>query len=163
MPLNHPLRRKDRAISQEECHQLLQTGEYCVLATVDSEGMPYATPLSYIFLDAKVYFHSAHEGHKIDNLQCNPRCSLAVIGNTQPVYAKNFTTYYESVVVFGFVEKILDTTEKTQVLTALADKYLPEHMDKAEKDIATSLSRTAVYAMHIEKITGKAKRKRAVS
>lgn len=159
MPMNHPMRRKDRAISQEECFQILQAGEYCVLASVDSEGMPYATPLSYVFMNGKVYFHAAQEGHKLDNLRAAPRCSLAVIGKTQPVYAKNFTTYYESVVIFGRVEEIYNPTDKTQILTALANKYLPEHMDKAAKDIAVSLDRTAVCAVHIEKMTGKAKRK----
>ena len=160
MSLSRPVRRKDHVISLEECKNILNSREYCILATVDTEGIPYATPLSYVFLNEKLYFHSASKGHKIDNLETNPRCSIAVVGDTQPVYEKDFTTYLESVVVFGTAEKVDDTTEKVQMLTALAQKYLPGHMDKAEKDITASLARTAVYSIAIEKITGKAKRKK---
>ena len=156
--LAHPVRRKDNTITLEESHALLKAGQYCVLATVDAEGSPYATPLSYVFLHGKIYLHCAHEGHKIDNLRANPRCSLAVVGKTQPVYTKNFTTYYESVVIFGVAQEVLDAAEKTEALMAVAQKYLPEHMEKADNDIANSLSRTAVYRIQIEKITGKAKR-----
>lgn len=43
------------------------------------------------------------------------------------------------------------------LLTRLAQKYLPDAMDKAPADIAKSLARTAVYGIKIELLTGKAK------
>ncbi len=153
------LHRKDREISEEECIGILQRAEYMVMATADMQGVPYAVPLSFVYLQGKIYFHSGmHKGHKISNLMENPRCSLAVVGNTQPIYTKNFTTYFESVVIFGTVRELVCEDEKKAVLFALAEKYLPEHMDKAEKDISASLSRTAVYEILPEKICGKAKR-----
>lgn len=157
----HPVRRKDCAIGADECLGLLESGRYCVLATTDDQGQPYAVPLSYVFWEGKIWFHCAHQGHKIENLKDNPRCSLTVVGDNQPVYYKDFTTWYESVVVFGTAEEICNEAVKTEALLALARKYLPEHMDKAPGSIAASLSRTAVYAVSIKKITGKAKRKPA--
>ncbi len=154
------IRRKDRQISHEECLELLRTGEYGVLATADAEGQPYAVPLSYVLMNGKIYFHCAHEGHKIDNLKQNPRVSLVVVGFTEPVYDKGFSTYFESVVVFGRVDEILDEAEKNDSLTALAKKYLPHDLDKLEENLNHYRLRTAVYALSPEIITGKAKKKK---
>ena len=156
--IDYPLRRKDREISPEECMAILQQGNFCVLASLDAEHCPYATPLSYIYLNSKIYFHSAKEGHKINNFRANSRCSVAVVGRTQPVYLKDFTTYYESVIIFGAIAEVSDSREKAAALTELARKYLPEHMDKVSQSIEKSLFRTAVYAVTIEKMTGKAKK-----
>ena len=151
------IRRKDRSLSEEDSTALLARGEYGVLATVDAKGRPYGVPLSYIWRNGRVYFHSALQGHKISNIGVNNAVSFTVVGDTQPVYANNFTTYYESAVVFGTVSEIADSDEKYAVLHALAEKYLPEHMDKAEGDITRSFARTAVYAIFPELITGKAR------
>ena len=159
--MNRPdVRRKDRLICADDCESLLARCEYGVMATVDSQNRPYGVPLSYIWLNGLVYFHSAPQGHKIDNIRANSAVSFTVIGHTQPVYAKNFTTYYESVVLFGTVFEVSDPDEKYAALYALAEKYLPDHLDKAEKDIRHSFARTAVYAILPEQSTGKAKRPR---
>lgn len=152
------LHRKDRQLPLEACKEILQNAEYMVMATVDNNAIPYAVPLSFVYFEKKIYFHSGmYKGHKASNLAENPYCSLAVIGKTQPVYTKNFTTYYESVVVFGKVCEVTDSARKKAVLFALAEKYLPEYMHNAEKDITASLARTAVYEVSLDKITGKAK------
>lgn len=83
---------------------------------------------------------------------------MTVIGKTQPIYAKNFTTYFESAIAFGRAYEITDQEEKRQALMALAFKYLPAHMDKAETDINNSLKATAIYCVEVEHMTGKAKR-----
>jgi len=151
-----PIRRKDRALSPEDCAELLNRGEYGVLATADAAGQPYAVPMSYVVMGRRLYFHSAREGHKIDNIQDNPRASFAVVGETKPAYISSFSTYYESVVVFGPLVLIEEEKEKRESLVALAEKYLPEHMDKAESDINRGYSRTAVYALEMEIVSGKA-------
>ncbi len=153
------LHRKDRQISFEACKQILQNAEYMVMATADSNAIPYATPLSFVYFEGKIYFHSGmHKGHKASNTAENPYCSLAVVGKTQPVYTKNFTTYFESVIIFGKVSEVTDSARKKAVLFALAEKYLPEYMHHAEHDITASLEWTAVYEISLDKVTGKAKR-----
>lgn len=153
------LHRKDREIPFEDCERILQKAEYLVMATADKKGIPYAAPLSFVYFEGKIYFHSGkHKGHKAGNLAENPYCSLAVIGETEPIYAKNFTTYYESVIIFGKASEVTDSIRKKNVLFALAEKYLPNAMEHAEHDITTSLDRTAVYEISLDKVTGKAKR-----
>ena len=132
------------------------TGEYGVLSLITPEGEPYGIPLSYVCCGRSLYFHSARDGLKMDCFSVSNKASFVVVGKTMPVYAKNFTTYYESVMVDGVIEHV-DDGEKRSALFALAEKYLPEHMDKAEEGISGSWERTAVYALRIDTIIGKAK------
>lgn len=153
------LHRKDRQISFEACEEILQNAEYLVMATAGKNGLPYAAPLSFVYFEGKIYFHSGmHKGHRAGNLAENPCCSLAVVGKTQPAYVTNFTTYFESVIIFGRVKEVTDSARKKTVLFALAEKYLPNAMEHAEHDITASLDRTAVFEISPDKITGKAKR-----
>ena len=154
------MRRKDRALSDADTLQLLEKCEYGVLSTVSRDGHPCATPLSYVVMDGAIYLHSAKTGLKIDNIDfCNKVC-FCVVGATEPVYETNFTTYYESVLVYGTASKVEDVVEKHRSLMFIAEKYLPEHMDKAEGDITHSFNRTEVIKISMDKVTGKAKRKK---
>ncbi|SBV92183.1 Pyridoxamine 5'-phosphate oxidase-related FMN-binding [uncultured delta proteobacterium] len=157
---SRPMRRADRAMPDAAARELLEKGEYGFLATVGADGLPYGVPLSYVVLENRVYFHSAREGRKIDNLLHCRDAAFTVVGETEPVYAKNFTTWYESAMVFGTVSEVADPDEKFRSLYALAEKYLPDHLDKAERDIRASFAKTAVYRLEIETITGKAKKPR---
>lgn len=153
------IRRKDRQINDEECRDLLRRGEYATLATVDAAGQPYATPLSYVHREGQIYFHCALDGHKVDNLRQNPKACLSVVGATQPFYGGGFSTIYESVVVFGPVREVVDEAEKYAALYALAEKYLPEHLEHADPDITKYSGRTLVFALTPETMTGKALKK----
>lgn len=156
------MRRRDRAITDEKAREILEHGEYGMLSTVGGDGQPYGVPLSYIVRDNDIYFHCANTGQKVDNMAHESRVSFAVVGHTQPVYENNFTTLFESTVVFGTASKVEEETEKTEALMLLAKKYLPDHIAQAPADIAKAIDITAVYRIHIEHLTGKAKRAKPV-
>lgn len=153
-----PIRRKDRATPLSDAWDLLDRGEWGTLSTVGSDGQPYGVPLSYVVMDQSIYFHCAQGGHKIDNLDAAPRASFCVVGATQPVFVTNFSTWYESAIVFGSVRTVEDEDEKTRALYRLVEKYLPDHRDQAESAIRKSFGRTRVLALSIDHLTGKAKR-----
>ena len=153
-----PMRRKNRELSEDEVVRILHDGEYGVLATADDNRQPYATPLSYVLMGDALYFHCALQGQKIDNMAENPQVCFCVVGKTQPVFDKDFTTYYESVVVYGTASPVEADEEKHRILLALCEKYLPEHMEKAEASIASSIKATGIYCISITHKTGKAKR-----
>lgn len=155
-----PMRRKNRALSPDEAMELLGRAEYGTLAVVDKSSWPYAVPLSFVLMDGALYFHCAREGRKVEALAHDNRVCFTVVGATQPVYDGSFSTYFESAMVFGRAGPVENEKEKTDALRALAEKYLPGHMDKAEGDIRKSFARTAVYRITLERVTGKAKRKK---
>ena len=152
-------RRKDRAISDDEARAVLDQGEYGILATVDAEGQPYAVPLSYILYDNALYVHCALKGHKVDNIEANPKVSFCVVGPTEPVCHENgFSTFYESCVVFGTARVVPDGQEKHDALYALTRKYFPEEDESVERAITRHGPATLVYAISLDRVTGKAKR-----
>ncbi|MDL2216880.1 pyridoxamine 5'-phosphate oxidase family protein [Desulfovibrio sp. OttesenSCG-928-M14] len=152
------MRRKDRSWPLSDALALLDAAEYGVLALDDGEGWPYAVQLSFVSLDGALYFHSAGEGRKVRALTRNPRVCFTVTGATRPVYTGDFSTYFQSAMVIGEARLVTDDEEAYRALWALAEKYLPEHMDKADKDIKRSFKRTAVYRIAPRIISGKAKR-----
>ena len=63
-----------------------------VLACFGDEDYPYAVPVSYVYFNDKIYFHSAKAGHKIDAVMKNPKVSFTVIDEDQIVSEKYTTT-----------------------------------------------------------------------
>ncbi len=152
------MRRKDRAVSQEEALEALRQGEYGILSTIGPEGEPYGVPLSYAFMDGVLYFHCAREGRKLNNLAHCGKVSFCAVTGVKPVFDGGFSTYFNSVIVSGRTEEVVEEAEKTRALLGLAAKYLPGDMDKADENIKRSSSRTAVYKIVPEHISGKAKK-----
>ncbi len=161
--MSHPMRRKDRALSNDEARELLEHSEYVFLATVGKDGAPYVVPLSYVVVEDVLYFHCAETGRKIDNIAFCPKVCMAVVGATEPIFDGGFSTYFESAVAEGEARPVGDAKEKRMALLRLADKYLPEHMDKAEDYITKLWDRTWVYAVDIKKVSGKSKRPKAAA
>ena len=72
---------------------------------------------------------------------------------------EKFSTEYESAVVFGTAKQ--EEENKAHALLLLVEKYSPDFIKEGEKYISEWGGRTAVWAVTIEKITGKARRKKA--
>ena len=73
------MRRKNQALSEEECIAVLRRGTSGVLAAAGEDDYPYAVPLSYVYCDFKLYFHCAKVGHKLEAIARNPKVSFCVI------------------------------------------------------------------------------------
>ncbi len=150
------LRRKDRAITEEEAIALLNKAEYGVLSTVTENGEPYGVPLNFCVIDHCIYFHCAVEGQKIDNIKQNKSVSFCAVGNTK-ILPDKFGTKYESVIVSGEVEEVFDGNKQI-ALERLLHKYSPEHIDKGIKYIESLREKTIVFKITINKLTGKGRK-----
>lgn len=147
------IRRKDRKIGTDEAIELLKKCEYGVLSTVDSDGQPYGVPLSYAYQDNCIYFHSALVGHKIENIDNNPKVSFCAVGDTNVLPSK-FGTEYESVIIFGIASEV-HRTERYNALLYLLEKYSPEFIEEGKKYIEQKDKATKVIKVEIEHISGK--------
>ena len=150
------MRRKDRAISKEESVVLLNKAEYGVLSTVTENRKPYGVPLNFCFIDTCIYFHSAIEGHKVENIEQNKYVSFCVVGNTE-ILPDKFATKYESIIVFGEVEEVFGK-EKQIALEGLVRKYAPVFIEKGKKYIESQNNKTKVFRININRLTGKARK-----
>ena len=110
------MRRKDRQITEDEAREILAGGEYGILSTVGEDGQPYGTPLSYAVEDNCIWFHCAKVGHKLRNIAHEKKVCFTVVGKTQPVYDNDYTTRFESAVVFGEALHVEEVGEKIRSL-----------------------------------------------
>ncbi|AEE97156.1 pyridoxamine 5'-phosphate oxidase family protein [Mahella australiensis] len=150
------MRRKDRNIDNKQAIKLLESGQFGILSTVGENGYAYGAPLNYVYHDGSIYFHSAVEGSKLDNIKYNNKISFCVVGNTEPLPDK-FSYRYESVIVFGRAIEVFDK-EKENALLELVQKYSKAFIEEGIKYIEKNSINTKVIKISIEHMTGKARR-----
>ena len=150
-----PMRRFKQALSPEECRAVLERGTSGVLALSGDEGWPYAVPLSYVYADGKIYFHSAKSGHKVDAIRSCPRASFCVIDQDH-IVPEEYTTYFRSVIAFGRIRVIGDDGERRAAVERLALKYhpgdTPEHRNRY---IDSEWAPLCMLEMTVDHLTGK--------
>ncbi|MCU0484008.1 MAG: pyridoxamine 5'-phosphate oxidase family protein, partial [Chloroflexi bacterium] len=142
------MRRTAQLLPEDETLAILDRGTSGVLAVEGEAGYPYAVPLSYARDGARLYFHSATSGHKLDAIARNQKVSFCVIA-ADDVVQETFTTRYRSAIVFGRVRVLADAAERRRGLDLLARKYSPDHLDGAPAEIEGSWNRVAVLGLEI--------------
>lgn len=156
----------DRAISEKEAREILRVGEYCVVATVDEDGNPYATPLSYLLDGDTPLIHTgAAGGQKTEDWSREPCVCVTVVLDMEPGYFTLegeegfFTTRYANVIATGTIRLVEDPAQVRRALAALCLKYSPEFKDEIGGAIERELPVTAVWAIDLNHISGKAGRR----
>lgn len=151
-----PLRRKKRAITDEEARKLLATCKRGVFAVNGDDGYPYAIPVNYFF-DAehdKIYFHGAKAGHKVDALKRDDKVCFTVYGN-EWYQDGDWAPYVMSTVVFGRCRLANDTPAFIEdKVRQLALKYYPS-AEEVEEEIAKDIKGVQLYEISIEHLCGK--------
>lgn len=96
------------------------------LGTVEPDGHPYVVPLTFAWMEGRVYFHSAIEGDKLDNLRREPRVCFEVVdylGLNPADEPCEAGLGYRSVVIFGRAREVGDPREKMAALRAIAERF----------------------------------------
>ena len=147
------MRRKRQLLPTEESVSILEKMTSGTLALHGDDGYPYAVPVSYVYADGKIYFHTAVKGHKVDAIQTNGKVSFCVV-EQDDVKPAEFTTYFRSVIVFGKARILEDENEKLSALRLLADKY--SHGEAGmEAEIAKGFNHLLMVEITVEHLTGK--------
>ena len=147
------MRKEKQMLPEEEMIRILERNTSGVLAVSGDDDYPYTVPLSYIYMNGKLYFHGAKEGHKIDAIRRNEKVSFCVVDQDK-IVGEEYTTYFRSVVVFGRA-RLLEGEEKRKPLVELCEKYYPGHLDVTESKVAGALDRVGLVELAIEHMTGK--------
>ena len=150
------IRRSDREITIQEARDLLVNAEYGIMSTVGNDGQPYGLSLSYVYKNDCIYFHCAVSGHKMENIEHNPKVSFCVVGKTK-VLPDKFATEYESTVVFGVASEV-NGAEKYDALLWLLEKYCADFIAEGKRYIEQKDKITKVFKIEIDRISGKARR-----
>ena len=94
------MRRKRQLLSEEDSIDILTKATAGTLALLGDNDYPYAVPISYVYQERKLYFHSALAGHKVDAIRKCDKASFCVIDKDE-VHPEKYTTYFRSVIAFG--------------------------------------------------------------
>lgn len=166
------IRRKEKQLTIEECHEILTKAEYGTLATMGVDGYPYAVPVNYVFHNGNIYFHCAIVGHKLDNIFNCSNVSFNIVtdvlvvplipdenANESELKFNGFDTNFNSVILFGKAKEVIEK-DKMDGLIAFLKKFLNlnefnQYKEEAIKYIEKSLKRTKLFKIEIEHMTGK--------
>lgn len=143
-------------LSQEKCKKMLPQQVYGRLATAGKDGMPYITPLNYVYINDSIYFHTGFRGKKINNINENPAVcfEISAPGNLYiSDRACGFSMRYWCILVSGRAEPVTSPEEKADVLDALMKKYASryEYSDPTDEEI----SKVNIIKINVENISGK--------
>jgi nitroimidazol reductase NimA-like FMN-containing flavoprotein (pyridoxamine 5'-phosphate oxidase superfamily) len=156
------MRRKDREITG--INELLAVIDQCKVCRLglSADDQPYIVPLNFGYIFANnaltLFFHSAHEGKKIDILKKNNRACFEIDCDHRLLEADTACGYgfvFTSVIGFGTVEFLTDAGEKTFALNALMKHQTGKDTQYSfgEKE----LDAVCVYRMSVAEFTGKKK------
>ena len=147
--------RKKQQLTSSEAEEIIKSHCTCTLALAGDDGYPYSLPISYAYIDGKIYFHCAKVGHKIDAIKSNERVSLSIIESDEIIEEK-FTNKYKSVIVFGKA-RIIEDKNEIFALCVQMTKNICANM--GEGDITQEANRfineTAMVEITPQHITGK--------
>jgi len=158
------MRRKHCEIKDpKEMIRILASTNIGRLATIDSEGYPYITPVNFVFHEGCVYFHGAPEGEKLDNLTRAPRVCFEVDiplaylevdfnPDRDPCRTHQF---YHSVIIRGSARVVPDGELKTNVLNALVAKHEGNRDFPAVTSDSTGYKTCCVVEIRPERTTAK--------
>lgn len=148
------MRRRRQQLPAAEAISILENATAGVLALSEDGGYPYAVPISHVYADGKIFFHSALTGHKIELLKKNPKASFCVI-QQDDVKPQEFTTYFRSVIVFGTVRILTDESEKMAAARLLGRRCCPNDEPALKAELEKSFNHMFMVEITIDHITGK--------
>ncbi|MGM0395939.1 MAG: pyridoxamine 5'-phosphate oxidase family protein [Bacillota bacterium] len=147
------MRRKRQLLPVEETVAVMDRCTNGILACIGDEGYPYAVPVSYVYYNDKIYFHSAKSGHKVDSIINNPKVSFAVV-DEDTIVSEEYTSYFRSVVAFGKA-RIVEGEEWFKAFEVLVEKYCGDRPAEEKHKEITGCKQSHIVAIDVEHITGK--------
>ena len=151
------MRRKDRELPRDLALSIADTCAYSVMATVNTDGSPYCVPLSLAREGEWLYFHSAKEGQKIDNLKYRNLVCISCVGNVKAVPG-DFSIEFESAIIYGTAHEVTDRDEKINALRLISIRYTPNNMPAFDEAVKQNFDITGIWKVHIDEISGKQKK-----
>ncbi len=148
------MRRFKQQLTEGQSIEILRKATAGVLSLCGADGMPYGVPLSHVYHDGKLYFHSALVGHKIDLIRENANACFTVIAKDE-IHPERFTTYFQSVIAQGKIRIVEDEEDKFRILKILGRRCNPDDEEALAKELKSGASRCHALEMTIESLTGK--------
>lgn len=147
------MRRIKQLLPLEESERILREARTATLGLTGDDGYPYVVPISYAYVDGKIYFHCAKTGHKLDAIARNDKVSLCVVQQDE-LMPEKLTTFFRSVTVFGRARILDNDDERFAAAQKFGMRYYADK-DRVDEEIRTHWDALCVVEITPEHITGK--------
>lgn len=104
-------------LSPAECRRILSAADVGHMAVI-SDGEPYVSPISYVYMDDAVYVRTG-PGRRVDAIAAHPRVCVEVSEFDDE------TGHWESMIIWGDAEIVEDDRTAQRVIMAMLEKYRP--------------------------------------
>jgi len=153
------MRRADKLMPDDRAMAVLEGGFCGRLAVVGADGYPYCVPLLYVLMDGELYVHNAvGAGHLKTAIGHDPRVCFEMDepGEIFPYgrFECDTSVAFKSVIVFGKARIVEDAGVKQRFFRALMGKYA-KGIEERPKDFFPRIDQITLYAIGIERMTGK--------
>jgi nitroimidazol reductase NimA-like FMN-containing flavoprotein (pyridoxamine 5'-phosphate oxidase superfamily) len=160
-PPRPPLRRRDKGLATRAEQDAVLHGALVLRLAMALDGEPYLVPLSFGYDGARLYFHTAMEGRKLDFLARNPRVCFEAEAGVEllrhPERACSWSFAYDCVLGTGTVRELRGAAERRAAL----DQIMRHYGGEGAWDYApATLERTRIWALEIEQLSGKRSRRK---
>jgi nitroimidazol reductase NimA-like FMN-containing flavoprotein (pyridoxamine 5'-phosphate oxidase superfamily) len=149
-------RMKSHQLTESEIEDLLLEEFIGRLATINSTGFPYVTPVHFIYSNKKIYVHGLVRGQKLDNIKNNPKVCFEIDKMEKFLLSEvpcDVNTKYVSVIILGEAKILNDEAEKIEVLKRIVEKYVPSLV--GEDFPKNMLKATGIIELSVTECTGK--------
>ena len=147
--------RKKKALSFEECVQVLKDETRGVLSVNGDNGYPYGMPMNHFYndRDGKIYFHCGNVGHRLDSLKKDDKVCFCTYDRGYRVDGE-WALNVKSVIVFGRIDIVDDIDRITEITKKLSYKFTKDEA-YIDDEIKHHAHRTLLLELTPEHICGK--------
>ncbi|MBN2287280.1 MAG: pyridoxamine 5'-phosphate oxidase family protein [Tissierellales bacterium] len=147
------MRRLKQLLSVEEAISIMKRCTNGSMACLGDDDYPYSVPLSFVYFNDKIYFHSAKVGHKIDAITKSNKVSFSVVDKDK-IVSEEYTSYFRSVIAFGRA-RIVEGDERLKAFIALVEKYSGDQPEENKRNEIAKCNHACIVAIDVEHLTGK--------
>ena len=149
------LLRKNKALSMDECVEILKNETRGVLSVLGDEGYPYGMPMNHWFNeeDGKIYFHCGNVGHRLDALRRHDKVSFCTYDEGYRNEGE-WALHVKSVIVFGRMAIVDDMDKIVNITTKLSHKFTRDD-EYIRAEIENYAKATLLLELTPEHICGK--------
>ncbi len=152
------MRRKQKEIQDRRVMMdILRSASVGHLGTINSEGRAMVKPVNFVYHEGRIYFHSACEGEKINDIRRDGRVCFEIdepIGFVEAIHQPCEARYrFRSIIIRGQAAIVMNREERISALQALMGKYQPAGNWPGFPE--EKLALTTVVKITIDEMTGK--------
>lgn len=116
---------------QQQIKNILTEATIGRMATIGADGFPYITPVNFVYLSDRIYFHCAHKGEKMDNINRDKKVCFEVdiplaymeVAFNRMNKACKVHQLYKCVIIRGRANVVDDVEVKIDALNALVASH----------------------------------------